>query len=707
MPPINDLLRAALARQRTGALAEAAALYRELLAAEPAHVDALQMLGAIEHRLGRSDEAIALFDRALAAAPAHAAVLANRAAVELDRGNAERAADDARAALQIDPERFGAQLNLGLALDRLGSAAQASHAFRVASAQRPDHAGAFLHWFRAAGVAHQPAGIAERLRRPLPSIGGEKRLALDTATALEDGGQTNAAFALLKALRAESPNDAVIATRVETAMRYARACSLEAQRRSGDALAAADDLLIAMPRHRGAQLLRAELLLERGDAATALDACAALVEAHPNDAIAASSRLIALQHAPSADADEIAAAHRDWAQRHAGPIAPRPALRAAAGAPLRIGWISPRFSAGVVGGFFAAEFEALDRGTMQHFVYDDGSVEDAINARFRAAADAHRRIDELDDIELADRIREDRIDVLVDLAGHSPGNRLRFFSARPAPVQVAWLDYFHSTGSDAIDFFVSDAATSPAETAHRYSERLVHLDGGRLCYAPDVATASIDERRSERVRFGCFNRIAKINDDVLATWSAILAACPGSVLRLKASAFDDAQARAHFLARAARHGIDADRLELAGYGTHAEVLAAYADIDIALDPFPFSGCATSCDALASGVPVVTLEGAWPAGRQTASLLAAAGRREWIAQDRDAYARIAVALAADAALRGRWRAELPGLARAAFGDVRRHARALSAALKAMHDAVERGETRERGVLEPLRIADRTP
>jgi predicted O-linked N-acetylglucosamine transferase (SPINDLY family) len=269
-------------------------------------------------------------------------------------------------------------------------------------------------------------------------------------------------------------------------------------------------------------------------------------------------------------------------------------------------------------------------------------------------------------------------------------------------VQATWLDYFHSTGSDAIDFFISDAVTSPAHAAHRYSERLVHLDCGRLCYAPDVALRSPAERTNDVVRFGCFNRVAKINDDVLAAWCAILDACAGSVLRVKASAFDDAQASVHFLARAARHGIAADRLELEGYGTHADVLAAYADVDVALDPFPFSGCATSCDALAAGVPVVTLEGAAPAGRQTASLLAAAGLREWIARDRDGYARIAVALAADAALRRRWRIELPGLARPAFGDVRRHARTLSAALRAMHAAVERGETRDRGFVEPLRV-----
>lgn len=693
-----DLLRSALARHGAGALAEAAALYRELLAQDPDHVDALQMLGTIEHQLGRSDDALALFDRALALRPAHAGVLANRAAVELDRGEPARAAADAEAALAADPTRFGARINLGLALDRLERTTEAARAFRLASLQRPDHAAALLRWLRAAGRSQQPAGMAERMSRPLPLLSADKRLALEAAAALEDGGQTGPALVLLNRLRVESPNDAEIAVRIETALRYASACALEAQRRSGDAIAIAGEVLAEMPRHRGARLLRAELLLERADIDAALADHAALADAHPRDAVAASSRLITLQHAPDAGADAIAAAHRDWAHRHAAHVAPRPPLRDASGAPLRIGWISPRFSAGVVGTFFAAEFEALDRDGLRHFVYDDGSIEDAINGRFRAAADGYRRIETLDDAELVESIRDDGIDVLIDLAGHSPGNRLRALSARPAPVQATWLDYFHPTGSDAIDFFITDAHTSPAATARRYGERLVHLDCGRLCYAPPVPVTAPMPRAGGAIRFGCFNRVAKVNDAVLAAWAAILDACPGSVVCLKAGAFDDAQARAHFLARCARQGIDEDRLELAGYGTHAETLAAWADVDIALDPFPFSGCATSCDALAMGVPVVTLEGDAPVGRQTASLLAAAGRSEWIARDHDEYVRIASILASDVAAVRRWRTELPSLARGAFGDVPRHARALSAALRAMWDATLRGEAKS----EPLRI-----
>ena len=681
MPTSAELLRAALASQRAGELAQAAALYRDLLDQEPRSVDALHMLGMVEHQLGHDGEALERLAEALDIAPGHAGVLANRAAIHLAAGAPDRAEADARAAIAADAGTFGAWFNLGLALEGRGVGTSAVHALRRASALRPQQAGALLRWLRAAGREGQPAGVAARLRAPLPSLAGHFEMALDAASALENGGQSSAAWALLARLRSERPQDAALAARWDVAMRYRHACELESDRRSDAAMATAAQVLAFSPSHRGARLLRAELARERGEIDSALDEYAQLLAAHPHDAVAASSQLIALQHAPAATADAIADAHRAWAHRHAQPVAPRwKPTDGDADRPLRIGWLSPRFSSGVVGTFFAAAFEALDRARMHHVLYDNGSVEDAINARFRAAAGARHRVDDLDDEELCERIRADRIDVLVELSGHGPGNRLRALSARPAPVQVSWLDYFHSTGSDAIDFFISDTQSSPPASAPHYSETVLYLPSGRLCYAPSIELPSPIARNASPLRFACFNRLAKLNDAVLATWARILGDHPRSVLRLKAGALDDAQMRARFIARAERHGIAAARLELAGYGTHADVLAAYADVDIALDPFPFSGCATSCDALVMGVPVVTLAGATMASRQTASLLASIGLDDCIAHDRGDYVGRVRALVDDASRRSQLRAELPAHARAAFGDVLRHAHELGVALR---------------------------
>lgn len=681
-PSMDEQLRAALARHRAGDLAAAMAQYRELLARNPACAEAMHMLGLAHHQTGDPAQALDWFGRALQASPDAPEILANRAAVYMALDQAQAAEQDARAALALARENFGAWFNLGLALERQAREGEATGALRTASGLRPQHAGALLHWFRVAARAGQPAGVADRVRSPLPRLAGLRALALEAAEVVEIAGVSSAALRLLLQLRSELPNDAALAARLDVEMRYLRACELEYLRRSDEAMRVAAEVSARAPRHRGARLLRAELARERGEIEAALGEYDELLRIHPQDSIAASSRLIALQHLPSMDAKTLLDEHRSWGERYAPPHSPS----AGASDPdperqLRVGWLSPRFSAGVVETFFAAEFQALDRQGMRHFLYDNGSVEDAVNGRFRAAADVVRRIEALDDVQLCEQIRADRIDVLVELSGHGPGNRLRALALRPAPVQISWLDYFHGSGVEAIDFLLTDEHLSPPESAGSEVGRLLYLPSGRLCYAPTASTvAPAGSRDADTLRFACFNRLAKINDVVLALWARLLRGLPGSCLRLKASAFDDGQMRARFLKRCASLGIEADRLELSDYGTHAEALAAYADVDVALDPHPFSGCATSCDALAMGVPVVTWCGETMASRQTFSLLKTLGLSDGIAFGADEYVHRAQALAENAARRRELRETLPARVRSELGDVPRHARELGAALR---------------------------
>ena len=548
---------------------------------------------------------------------------------------------------------------------------------------RPTPARIFLEWLSAAAVTQQFAGIARRMRAPLPALAGERKLALDTALRLTQYGQALPAFVVLSQLRRELPNDAEVCARHDIERAYGMAGLHEQQGRPGAALAAADALLRAVPWHRATRMLRASLLAERGEAAAGVAEYRRIAELVPGDAIAHSAMLIAMQHDAAVSADAIADAHRDWAAKHMSQVAPRWTAQmphADPYRPLRIGWISPRFFSGLVGDFFLPVLERFDRREAQHVLYDAGGVEDATTARFRAAADAWHRADELGDAALCERIRADRIDVLVELSGHSPGNRLRALARRPAPVQATWLDYFHSTGTGAVDVLISDAVLSPPRFAHHYSEHVLALPSGRLCWSPPPDAPSVAPRAAAPLRFASFNRVNKINDDVLAAWSRILAGVPGSVLRLKARAFDVADERACFLRRCAKHGIAAERLELLGYGTHAQALAAYAEADIALDTFPFSGCATSLDALWMGVPVVTLSGETMVSRQGASLLTALGLVDLIAENADDYVRRAVDLANDAARRRELRAALRERVREKLCDTDRHARELSGALR---------------------------
>ncbi|HEX3124937.1 MAG TPA: hypothetical protein VHQ21_16700 [Rhodanobacteraceae bacterium] len=683
MQSLDELFAHALARHRAGDSAAARRAYADVLARQPDHVDALHMAGLLHHQSGEHLEALRLLDAACASAPASAPILANRAGVQLALAHHAAAETDARAALAADPGSFGAAFNLGLALLGLDRIYAAAAAFAHASMLRPQDARALLEWFSAAARGGRAKGLAERVHSALPALVPQRDLALRTATQLEHNGLSNQAFAIVAQLHSEAGTDAEIAYRFEVESRYRQACAFEYRNDSNSALAIADALIAAAPWHCSARRLRASLLGERGLAAEALAEHARIVELAPDDAKSASAWLIALQHDPAQTAAAIAAAHRSWAARHLAATTPRwtaERRNADAQRPLRVGWLSPRFFAGLAETFFAAELRQLDRTTMTHTLYDSGGIDDAATARFRQAADTWRRVDTLDDEELCARIEADEIDVLVELSGHSPGNRLRALAARPAPVQISWLDYFHSTGTQAIDVLLSDRVLTPPALLDNYSERVVCLESGRLAYSPP-AGAPLPAARSDGVlRLGCFNRLSKINDDVLAAWARVLALLPAAVLKLKMRAFDDAGHRAHFVARAAVHGISGQRLELLGYGSHVDALAAYADVDIALDPFPFSGCATSCDALWMGVPVVTRIGDTMVSRQTASLLTSLGLEDLIAADDDAYVRCVLDLAQAAERRRALRSGLRERMQLTVANVERHAHELSGAIR---------------------------
>lgn len=680
----RNLLEQALASHRRGDLDAAAGKYAEVLRVDATHVDALHMLGMLHHQRGDAGQALALLDRAVdeAAEKQSAAVLANRASVHLARADFIQAERDARAAVERDPTSFGAWFNLGLALQAQQEKADAASAFARASALRPQHVRALLEWFRTAASSGQSAGIARRVSEPLPALAGERRFALDAALQLTQHGQAGPAFVVLSQLRRELPNDEEVRGRHEIERSYGAGGLLAQQGSTGQALAAADALLDSVPWHRATRMLRAGILAERGETAEAIAEYRRIVDAVPDDALSGSAMLIAMQHDPAMTADAIAEAHRAWAVRHMPQVAPRWPAQASHADPdrcLRIGWLSPRFFSGLVADFFLPVLEKFDHGDAVHVLYDSGGIDDAVAARFRNAADEWRRVDELDDAALCDAIRNDRIDVLVELSGHSPGNRLRALARRPAPVQVAWLDYFHSTGTEAIDALISDEVLSPPRFDHHYTERVLRLPSGRLCWTPPDAPV-VTPRDATPLRFASFNRVNKLNDEVLAAWSRILVGVPGSVLRLKARAFDLADERAYFIARCTRHGIASDRLELLGYGSHAQALAAYADADIALDPFPFSGCATSLDALWMGVPVVTRLGETMVSRQSASLLTALGLRELVAENTDDYVRRAIDLAINAQQRRRLRMTLREDVRTKLCDVDRHTSELSAVLR---------------------------
>jgi predicted O-linked N-acetylglucosamine transferase (SPINDLY family) len=303
--------------------------------------------------------------------------------------------------------------------------------------------------------------------------------------------------------------------------------------------------------------------------------------------------------------------------------------------------------------FFEPVLAAHDAAAFEVFCYSDAPVADAVTQRLRAQAGQWRDIAGLSDERVAALIRADRIDLLVDLAGHTARNRLLVFARRPAPVQATWLGYPNTTGLAAIDFRVTDAVSDPpGQTEAWHTEELVRLAGPFSCYAPPAESPPVSPLpalAAGHVTFGCLNNLAKLTPPTVALWAQLLGAVAGSRLLLKASGLADAETAARLRQEFAGQGIDPARLDLRGAGQSvARHLGVYHQVDVALDPFPYNGTTTTCEALWMGVPVVTLAGDAHVSRVGASLLTHLDLTACIAESPAAYVDRARGLAGDLA-----------------------------------------------------------
>jgi len=356
---------------------------------------------------------------------------------------------------------------------------------------------------------------------------------------------------------------------------------------------------------------------------------------------------------------------------------------------LRVGMLSGDLCDHPVGLLLLPLLRKLRQDDIQVVLFSTRTRHDATAGELRALAEWHD-VEALPHEELLALLRRHALDVMVDLSGHTAGNRLPVLAQRVAPVQVSWLGYFATTGVPAIDHVLMDEAHVPAGHERSFTETLVRLPATRFCYEPVPffpAVAPPPAAATGRVTFGSFNNTAKYNDDVLRTWAGVLARVPSSRLVLKWVTFADPAYRARVIGQFKDCGIDPTRIELRQASGHRQMLEEYADIDIALDPFPFSGGYTSCEALWSGLPVVTLPGRRPVSRQTFSILRALGRPDWLQQwtavNAADYVDKAVGLASGPGVLMDIRASLrAAMAACPLTDARRFAQDWSAAIRSL-------------------------
>lgn len=547
-------------------------------------------------------------------------------------------------ALQLEPRHAKAHNNLGAILQRRGSRDEAARHYRAALEAEPALANA---WFNL-GTLH---------------IGDQQRSAAIehfTHAISLDPGQARWHVALGAALLgACRPRDAL--------------ASIEAALRLEPSMASAHEDLAACQLNMGEQ----DLAVAGFRRAIELDP--ALRKAH-------SGLLFALNCSSAWEPEDIFREHLAWARRFAAGMAapahgnaPDPERR------LKVAYVSPDFRDHAVAYFIEPVLTWHDRSRFEVTCYSDVENEDAVSLRLARLAGGWTRTTALDDRQFAERVCADRIDILVDLTGHSAGGpRMLLFARKPAPVQATWLGYLNTTGLEAMDYRITDRHACPAGMERWHTEQLVRMPHSQWCFAParDAPQIVAPPLRSEgAVTFGSFHQLAKLTPRVIALWGRLLEKLPGSRLLMVAPGMEQAAERIAGSFRS--RGVKPDRIEFRDRVSIDEYLSLHNRIDINLDAFPYTGGTSTCHSLWMGVPVVTLAGQSVISRGGASVLHAVGLPELITDSEEEYLETAIRLAADPERLARLRSDLrPRVAQSPLMAAEPFTRSLENAYRAM-------------------------
>jgi predicted O-linked N-acetylglucosamine transferase (SPINDLY family) len=717
---LEQALEAAVAEHQAGRLAEAEALYRAVLARAPGHADALHLLGVVAAQTGRYPLAIELVGGAIAASPDVASYHNSLGESYRLAGRRDLARASLGRALALDPGYGDAYNNLGSVLREEGDFEGALTAHRQAVALSPASAEAQVNLALASEAAGRLDEAIAAYRRAVALRPGQADLEISLGNALRLAGDLDGAIAAYSRAITHRPDAAGAHNRLGAALyesgrlgeaiaAYRRAIALEpdfadALNNLGAALVDADRLDEAVNLYRRALSIRPEFaeahnnlgnaLKTQGRIDEALASFRRALEIRSDLVSVASNVLHTLHFHPDCDAQVLLAEHRRWAERYAAPlvgaIAPHTNDRTP-GRRLRIGLVSPDFRHHAVGHLALPFFRRHDRARIELVAYSNSYIDDAATAQLKALADGWRDTAGLDDAALADLVRRDRIDILIDLSSHTAGHRLLVFARKPAPVLVTMLGMPSTTGLATIEFRLTDAYLDPpGRTDGDYSERSILVEPSIWCYEPPARAPEVGPPpalKNGYVTFGCLNQFAKASPPALEAWTAILTAVAGARLVLLAP---EGSHREALLRRFEGRGVARERVAFVAKSGWLEYLGRYLEIDVGIDPFPYNGHTTTLDALWMGVPVVTQSGRTGVGRGGVSILSNLGLPELIAASVADYVARAVAWACDLDRLAALRAGLRGRMEASpLRDEAGYAAAVEAALRRCWEAWCRG------------------
>ena len=605
---ISEAIQTALKHHQTGQLKQAEHIYRQILAFDPLHADANHLLGVIANQQGQNDVAIQLIRMALRSKPNYPGAHYNLGNIFMEQGHLEKAAACYRKALSLKPNYAEAHNNLGVVLKEQGRLEEAAANYRKALTIKPDYA-----------EAHSNLGNVYKELKRLE----EAAASYEKAFALKPHNfeaYNNLGIVLLEQERLE-----------EAAVNYRKALTIKP-----DSVEALGDLGV--------------VLTKQGRMEEAVASYQKALNIKPDNAKIHSNLLLSLNYFSNIPKKVIYDESIRWDHQHAKKIMreePVYTNKKKSARKLKIGYVSPDFRAHPVACFFEPLLNAHNKENFEIFCYSNVTTPDNVTCRLKANADNWLSIVGKSDEEVSKQIRRDGIDILIDLAGHTANNRLLVFAYKPAPIQITWLGYPNTTGMRTMDYrFTDDIADPLGESDDLHSEELIRLESGFLCYpgnesAPDKLVLPCLERGY--ITFGSFNNLTKVTPEVVKLWGYILNCAPNTHLLLKSKQLSEKGVIRRYQEMFEKEGISAERIELFGWLTEKDHLDLYNKMDIALDPFPYNGTTTSCEALWMGVPVVTMLGDRHSGRVGASILKHSGLEKLIAENPESYVEIAIGL----------------------------------------------------------------
>ncbi|MDD5328413.1 MAG: tetratricopeptide repeat protein [Sulfuricella sp.] len=621
-----------------GELVEAVASYQKAISLKPDYARAHNNLGDALQKLGKVEEAGASYRQALEINPDLAEVCNNLGALLQEQGKLEEAAEHYQRAISLKPDFADAHYNMGGVLKSSGRLDEAIASYQQALSLKPDHANAYC----------------------------------DLGRVLQIQGRLDVAVSCYRQALLIKPDSAEACSNLGGAL--LGLCQFE------EAAACCRKALSIEPNFAGAHNNLAGALQAQGRLEEAIASFRQAVSITPDYASAYSNLIFTLDMTIGADTPTVQAERKRWNEACAATLLGSPSFSNTPDAErrLRIGYVSADFRMHSAAFVFGAMLVKFDPTAFEVFAYSNSAIEASHTHLFQQSVTCWRKIVGIPDEAVADMIRKDRIDILVDLSGHSASNRLLVFARKPAPIQITAWGYIGGTGMKAMDVFLADPVVVPPEEKQYYAEEVRYLPNVVGAFFPDIfpAVNELPALTANGVTFGSFNRLAKISEDSFKAWVQILLALPTSRMVLKTVEFDDAGTRDRIAARFAKAGIDAERITLLGSTPWRDHVAAFKQIDIALDPFPHGGGVTTLEGLMMGVPVVALR--WPTlvGRLSASILTTLGLTDWIAETQEQYVELAIRKAQDltalAELRGRMRDIFTG---SIIGDPQAYVRAV--------------------------------